>query len=145
LERYIQIHEYAPLPPRSNTSDQLIIISVPISAFIITCSLLLAFSKLVRAFLSFWFNVSWVWLITYTPAYIRWRETHMNSKKLAEEETKIIKRMKKTALKVEFQRKEAEKKRREEILKEQAKNPTSLQGRVGALVDGDVELGVRLH
>jgi hypothetical protein len=91
---------------------------VPISAFIITCSLLLAFSKLVRAFLSFWFSIAWTWLITSTPAYIRWRETHLNSKKLAEEETKIVNRMKKKALQREFQRAEEERVRREEMLKE---------------------------
>jgi hypothetical protein len=117
-------------------------IIVPISAFIITCSLLLAFSKLVRAFLSFCFNVSWAWLITYTPAYIKWREAHMNSKKLGEEEKKFVNKMKKAALKVEFERKEKEKERlrQEEIAKEKAANPTSLQGRAG-LVDGDVEMG----
>jgi hypothetical protein len=55
--------------------------------------------------------------------------------------------MKKEALKVEFQRKEAEKARRDEILKamEIAKNPTSLRGRVGVFVDGDIEMGVRQH
>jgi hypothetical protein len=63
---------------------------------------------------------------------------------LAEEETKMINKMKKTALKVQYQRKEAEKRRREEM-EETAKNPTSLQGRMEGLVDGDIELGVRLR
>jgi len=96
----------------------------------------------VRAVLSFWFNIAWVWLITSTPAYARWRETRLNSKKLAEEETKHINRMKKKALQVDFERKEEERIRKEQILKEQAsiRNPTSLRGRVVGLVDGDVEM-----
>jgi hypothetical protein len=132
--------------PNANHA-QLTFVLVPISAFIITCSLLLAFSKLVRAFLSFWFNIGWAWLITSTPAYIRWRETHLNSKKLAEDETKIVNQMKKKARQVEFQRKEEKMARREAMLKEEAmrQNPTSLQGRIGGLVDGDVEMGVRLR
>jgi hypothetical protein len=48
---------------------------------------------------------------------------------------------------VEFQRKEEKMARREAMLKEEAmrQNPTSLQGRIGGLVDGDVEMGVRLR
>lgn len=56
----------------------------------------------------------------------------------------MVKKMKKAALKVQFQRKEAEKRRREEM-EETAKNPTSLQGRVAGLTGGDIELGVTLH
>jgi hypothetical protein len=115
--------------------------TVPISAIIIICSLLLAFSKLVRAVISFCFNVFWAWLITYTPAYITWRETHMNSKNLGEEEKKKVNNMKKKALKVAFAQQEAERIEREKVDKERRKNPTSLQGRA-ALVDGDIEMGV---
>ncbi|KAN0096257.1 hypothetical protein V8E51_015062 [Hyaloscypha variabilis] len=120
---------------------------IPISALIITCSLLLAFSKLVRAALSFWFNVAWAWLITSTPAYVRWRETHLTSKKLAEDETKIINRMKKKALQIEFERKERERRRKEGTPKEPAstRNSTSLQPSVMGLDDGDIEMGVRLR
>jgi hypothetical protein len=120
---------------------------VPISALIITCSLLLAFSKLVRAALSFWFNVAWAWLITSTPAYVRWRETHLTSKKLAEDETKIINRMKKKALQIEFERKERERRRKESTPKEPAstRNSTSLQPSVMGLDDGDIEMGVQLR
>jgi hypothetical protein len=114
---------------------------VPISAIIITCSLLLAFSKLVRAVLSFCFNFFWAWLITYTPAYISWRETHMNSKHLGEEEKKAVNKMKKKALKVAFERKEEERRKREKLEIERGKNPTSLKGRVG-MINGDVEMGV---
>jgi hypothetical protein len=66
----------------------------------------------------------------------------MNSKKLGEDEKKIVNKMKKKALKMEFERKEAERLRREvEIRKEEmAKNPTSLRGRAG-LVGGDIEIG----
>lgn len=64
----------------------------------------------------------------------------MNSKKLGEEEKKFVNKMKKAALKVEFERKEKVRLRQEEIMKERATNPTSLQGKAG-LVDGDVEMG----
>ncbi|TVY93931.1 hypothetical protein LAWI1_G000709, partial [Lachnellula willkommii] len=48
---------------------------IPISVLVTTISLLLAFSKLIRALLSFAFHISWTWLITHTPAYVSWRET----------------------------------------------------------------------
>jgi hypothetical protein len=71
----------------------------------------------------------------------------LNSKRLAEEEAKVVNRMKKKALQAEFQRKEVERVRHEQMMKEEAlgKNPTSLHGRVAFLADRDVEIGAPLR
>jgi len=87
---------------------------VPISAVVIIISLLLAFSKLVRAFLSFSFNVSWAWLITSTPAYVAWRGSSFNSKKLREDEKKRVRKLKLGALKKEVEKRERERSIEEE-------------------------------
>ncbi|TVY38013.1 hypothetical protein LSUB1_G005115, partial [Lachnellula subtilissima] len=71
---------------------------IPISVLVTTLSLLLAFSKLIRAILSFAFNISWTYLITHTPAYISWRETRVTSEKLHEEQRARVGGMKMKAL-----------------------------------------------
>ena len=98
----------------------------------ITISLFLAFSKLVRALLSFGFNYAWAWLITRTSAYVRWHDTHMNSKMLKEKEKSLVNEMKVKALRDELARKIKEQERIAALIKEQEekRDPTSLNGRV---------------
>jgi hypothetical protein len=72
----------------------LITFTVPISSVVITCSLCLAFSKLVRAVLSYGFNISWTYFITQTSLYVTWRDTPLNSKWLHEDRKVKVNAMK---------------------------------------------------
>jgi ABC-type nickel/cobalt efflux system permease component RcnA len=127
-------------PLRLTALSSILTHTVPISVLVITIALLLAFSNLVRALLSFAFNVSWAWIITYTPAYVSWRGTRMNSKTLRESEKKQISEMKASALKKKQKDMEAEKLRKEK-LQVLATNPTSLRGQVLVHSNGDIEMG----
>lgn len=82
---------------------------VPISFVVITTSLFLAFSKMTRAILSFVFSYAWAYTITKIPIYtywhdFKWRDKHMSSKTLKEQEIILVNGMKAKAL-----RKKAEK------------------------------------
>jgi hypothetical protein len=112
---------------------------------VITCSLFLAFSKLVRALLSFVFNVAWAWIITRTSAYLKWHETHLNSKSLKEEEKRIVNEMKVKALRDEVDRKMREAARLADAIAEKEKQQAVIrsraQGRARQQPNGDIELG----
>ena len=112
---------------------------------VITCSLFLAFSKLVRALLSFVFNVAWAWIITRTSAYVKWHETHLNSKSLKEEEKRIVNEMKVKALRDEVDRKMREAARLANAIAEKEKQKAVIRsqahGRARQRPNGDIELG----
>jgi hypothetical protein len=93
---------YSSPPKQTNPTNEP---SVPISVLVTTLSLLLAFSKLIRAQLSFAFAVSWTWIITSISAYVFWREARFTSKKLHEEQKVKVNQMKMKALTRALERK----------------------------------------
>jgi len=88
---------------------------VPISFMIISCSLIILFSGLVRAILSFISNVSWTWLTTRITTNISLSDTLLNPKTVNERQEKLVNDMKKRAAEFEFQRREADHLRKEEL------------------------------
>jgi hypothetical protein len=74
----------------------------------------MAFNTTVRAILSFLFNVSWAWLTSTITKYVSLSETLLNSKKVKEEQERVVNAMKQTALKAEFQRREVGRLRKEQ-------------------------------
>lgn len=105
---------------------------VPISFVVITGSLFLAFSKLVRALLSFGFHFAWAYLITFTRLYVRWHDTHLNSKRLNEQEKALVNEMKARALREDAEKKLAVKERMIELANAAAKVREEEEERVRA-------------